>query len=221
MRGRCWRRASRPRCGCCWPRLVGAPAFAATTRRPCRPYRRGGGRVLVYDTESREWVAPARNRPFTSGAGLAVDGAGSAELQVGSTSVRLDGGSELEILRWTTSGSFSLRAAASPCECARPNWLAMWGWPPPRGASRRAGPRFRVDRRDDSSVGTAWRGQLQFGSDDRELMLTAGRSAELGPKAEEGRPSRLGRAAATVCRLAVLATRGRARRGRRASSRRR
>jgi hypothetical protein len=44
----------------------------------------------------------------------------------------------------------------------------------PRGVGH-----FRVDRRDDGSIGTAWSGDLHFDGDDSALDITAGRSAEL------------------------------------------
>jgi uncharacterized protein DUF6600 len=141
----------------------------------------GQGQSWFYDGESGEWVSLERNRPLTSGDRIAVDGAGRLELRIGSTAVRLAGGSELEINRiddaridlFLHSGSAAVRVR-SP-EVARGVEVAtLEGRFSPRGAGH-----FRVDRRDDSSVGTAWSGELQFDGDDSALAIPAGRAAEL------------------------------------------
>ena len=55
------------------------------------------GQVWLYNTDSNEWVTAGRNRPLTTGDRLATDPGARAELQVGSTTLRLDGGTEIEV----------------------------------------------------------------------------------------------------------------------------
>jgi len=161
---------------------IGSPALAADDP-PGRVGRvtEGQGQSWVFDTESNEWTSLERNRPLTTGARIAVDSGGRLELRIGSTAVRLAGGSELEIRRldddridlFLHDGSAAVRVRSA--EVAREVEVAtVEGSFSPRGAGH-----FRVDRRDDSGVGTAWVGELQFESDDSALSIPAGRSAEL------------------------------------------
>ncbi|HET7528023.1 MAG TPA: DUF6600 domain-containing protein [Burkholderiaceae bacterium] len=166
---------------------IAAPALAADDP-PGRVGRvtDSQGQSWFFDTEGGEWVNLERNRPLTSGDRVAVDGAARLELRIGSTAVRLSGGSELEIIRldddridlFLHSGSAAVRVR-SP-EVAREVELATAEG---RFSSRGAG-YFRVDRRDDGSVGTAWSGDLHFEGDDSALDIPAGRSAELWREGE-------------------------------------
>ncbi|HSW26022.1 MAG TPA: DUF6600 domain-containing protein, partial [Burkholderiaceae bacterium] len=159
---------------------IGSPALAADDP-PGRVGRVTEGQGQVYDTEAGEWISLERNRPLTSGDRVAVDDAGRLEIRIGSTVVRLAGGSELEIRRldddridlFLHDGGVAVRVRSA--EVAREVEVATAeGRFAPRGVSH-----FRVDHRDDSSVGTAWIGELQFESDDSALSIPAGRRAEL------------------------------------------
>lgn len=56
------------------------------------------GQVWLYNADSgNEWVSAVRNRPVTSGDRLATEAGARAELQIGSTTVRLDSSTELEV----------------------------------------------------------------------------------------------------------------------------
>ena len=55
------------------------------------------GQVWFYSPDAGEWVIAARNRPVTSADRLGTEAGARAELQLGSTTVRLDVGSELEV----------------------------------------------------------------------------------------------------------------------------
>jgi len=56
------------------------------------------GQVWLYNADSgSEWVSAVRNRPVTTGDRLATEAGARAELQIGSTTVRLDSNSELEV----------------------------------------------------------------------------------------------------------------------------
>jgi len=141
----------------------------------------GQGQSWFFDADAGEWVALERNRPLTTGARIAVDDGARLELRVGSTAVRLAGGSELEITRLDDQrielalhdGSAAVRVR-SP-EVAREVQVAS-----ATGRFWLQGPgHFRVDRRGDGNVATAWQGDLHFDGDDSALDIPAGRSAEL------------------------------------------
>ena len=56
------------------------------------------GQVWLYNADSgNEWVSAVRNRPVTVGDRLATEPGARAELQLGSTTVRLDSSAELEV----------------------------------------------------------------------------------------------------------------------------
>lgn len=55
------------------------------------------GTVWVYTPDSGEWIAAQRNQVLTGGDRIATDPGARAELEVGSTTVRLDGQTELDL----------------------------------------------------------------------------------------------------------------------------
>ena len=160
----------------------------------CRPAFAGGdppgrvGRVTesqgqswVYDSEANEWVALEHNRPLTSGDRIAVDANARLELRIGSTTVRLAGGSDFELRQLDDdhidmalqSGGAAVRVRTP--EVAREVQLAT---PEGRFMSSGAG-HYRVDRRDDGSTVSALTGEVRFESDDSALTVPSGRSADL------------------------------------------
>ncbi|MFO1220210.1 MAG: DUF6600 domain-containing protein [Burkholderiaceae bacterium] len=138
------------------------------------------GQSWQWDPESGEWVAVQRNRPVTSGDRLSVEPDGRLELRIGSSTVRLAGGTELEMRRLDDAriemrlaqGSAALRVR-SP-EVAREIELATEEG---RFLPRRPG-HYRIDRRGDSSSATAWSGTIRFEAPDSALAVSGGRSAE-------------------------------------------
>ena len=56
------------------------------------------GQVWLYNPDRGEWESATRNRPLTRGDRLATDPGARAVLQVGSATLRLGGGTELEVL---------------------------------------------------------------------------------------------------------------------------
>jgi hypothetical protein len=142
------------------------------------------GEVWLFDTESRDWVAAARNRPLTQGERLAVSAGGSAELQVGASTLLLDGDTEMEATRLDDErlqfallrGSLGLRQHEAELS-AQPEVLT----PEARFQPLRAG-WYRVDRRADGSSATNWRGLLRATTRDAVLTLEPGRRLDLGPE---------------------------------------
>ena len=76
-------------------------AGAAAGDPPGRVARIGevDGQVWLYSPDSGEWIAIERNRPLTTGDRIATDNGGRAEIELGSTTLRLDARTELEIER--------------------------------------------------------------------------------------------------------------------------
>ena len=56
------------------------------------------GQVWLYNPDRGEWESAVRNRPLTGGDRLATDPGARAVLQIGSTTLRLDSGTEVEVL---------------------------------------------------------------------------------------------------------------------------
>ncbi|MFL6662944.1 MAG: hypothetical protein ACJ8G7_12240, partial [Rhizobacter sp.] len=80
--------------------LCSAMATSAWADPPGRVGRLGdlSGQVWLYSPDAGEWVAAERNRPLTEGDRLATDNGARADVRIGSTTVRLDAGTELEVL---------------------------------------------------------------------------------------------------------------------------
>ena len=57
------------------------------------------GQVWLYSPDTGEWIGALRNRPVTTGDRLATDNGARVEIDLGSTTLRLDSGSELEVQR--------------------------------------------------------------------------------------------------------------------------
>ena len=55
------------------------------------------GQVWLYSPDSGEWVGAVRNQPVAAGDRIATEADAHAELQLGSTTLRLDSSTELEV----------------------------------------------------------------------------------------------------------------------------
>lgn len=168
--------------------LLGGAARAADDDPPGRVGRviESQGQSWLFDSDTDEWIELQRNRPITTGNRIAVDQSGRLELRVGSTSLRLAGGSELEISRldderidlFLVNGSVAVRVRSQ--DVAREIAIAT---PQGRFTPRRAG-HYRIDQRDTTSVATAWNGDLHFENDTSALDIGPGRSAEFWREAD-------------------------------------
>jgi hypothetical protein len=159
----------------------------------CRPAYAGGdppgrvGRVTesqgqswVYDTEANEWIALERNRPITSGDRIAVDADARLELRIGSTTVRLAGGSDFELRQLDDDHiDMALQSGGAAVRVRTPAVAREVQLSTPEGRFTSSGAgHYRVDRRDDASTASALSGEVRFESDDSALTVPAGRSAE-------------------------------------------
>ncbi len=142
-----------------------APEGAAQSEAPARVGRvaRTDGDVSWFDIERGLWQPAEINRPLTGGDRVSTGADGRAELRVGSTLLRLAGGSEVEVLRLDDakmvlqlhSGALALRVRTR--ELAEEIELVT---DEARLAPQRAG-HYRLDRSDDRTAAGAWRGELR------------------------------------------------------------
>lgn len=138
------------------------------------------GTVWLFDTDDGEWVQAYRNQPLTEGDRISAERGARAEIQVGSATMRLDGGTELEFAQLDDErvqvrlhgGALALRTRSG--DSAREfAVLTSEG----RYEPLRAG-RYRIDARNDGSFGAALSGALRFEASDSVLDIQAGQRAE-------------------------------------------
>jgi hypothetical protein len=145
------------------------------------------GGVSWYDAEQGTWATADRNRPLTTGDRLSTAAGARVELRIGSTTLRLGAGSELELLRLDDervsvqlhSGSLALRLRSRE---AADETEVITG--EARLLPQRAG-HYRFDRVDDTTEAGTWRGELRVDSPNG-LQVGAGQRVALT------RPSRGG-----------------------------
>lgn len=134
------------------------------------------GEVWVFDNEENEWIEAVRNRPVTVGDRLSSSRSGRAEVRIGSTTLRVDGNTEVEVSaldddRITLqlhSGDVAARLRTR--EAAQEFELVT-----PEGSFRpdRAGS-YRFTRDDDTTEASALSGQLQLRARDAGVTVKAG-----------------------------------------------
>ena len=138
------------------------------------------GAVWIFDTEQGEWIAAQPNLPLTAGDRLSSERDARAELQIGSATLRVDGGSELEVSELNDSlvrlhlhrGSLALRLRRA--ESAREFVVTTAeGRFAPMGAGH-----YRVDQENNASFAGTLVGALHFEAADSALDIYAGQRAE-------------------------------------------
>ena len=138
------------------------------------------GQVWLYNPDSGDWVNAVRNRPLTTGDRLATDAGARAEVQVGSSTVRLDAGTELEVRTLDDdhvslqlhNGSMSARLRDA-AEAAEFEVITEDG----RFVVQRAG-RYRFDRDTSGSIATVYAGQARYEGPNSGLAIPVGQRAE-------------------------------------------
>ena len=138
------------------------------------------GTVWMSSPGSGEWVAAVRNRPLTSGDRLTTDAGARAELRVGSTTLRLDSGSELEVLQLDDNRvALQLHSGSTSVRLRQRDTAAQFELRTAEGrfSLPRTG-RYRFDRQDDTSQVTVYSGQAYFEGQRSALAVTAGQRAE-------------------------------------------
>ena len=155
------------------------------------------GQVWIYSPEEAEWVSAERNRPISSGDRISTDAAARAEVRIGSTVLRLDSNTELEV-QLLDDERLYLRLHRGSCvvRLRDKQVAAQFAMYTPEGqfSTQRVG-QYRFDRRADgvddqsgelasgeSASGrthaTALNGQLQYEGNNQALTIRSGQRAE-------------------------------------------
>lgn len=138
------------------------------------------GNVWLFDDDQGEWVQARRNRPVQEGDRISAEQGGRAELQIGSATLRLDGGTDVEFTQMDDArvrvrvhgGSVALRVRGG--DSAREFALVTNEG---RYEPLRPG-HYRVDVREQSSLGETLSGAMRFEARDSVLDLNDGQRAE-------------------------------------------
>lgn len=143
-----------------------APAGAQTEADP--PGRVGrlaevSGVAWWFDPEQGRWSEARRNHPVTAGDRLATGRDGAVELRIGSTTLKLAEGSEIELPRLDDErvrvhlhrGSVAIRLRSREV-AAETDFGTDEAWLQPQ-----RGGLYRLDREDDTTFATSWRGELR------------------------------------------------------------
>jgi len=139
------------------------------------------GQVWLYNADSgSEWISAVRNRPVVAGDRLATEAGAHAELQLGSTTVRLDSGTELEVTA-LDDDHLSLQLVSGSA-IARVVDLANAGQvelstDEGRFVVQRAGS-YRFDRDGTASRVTVYSGLARYEGPNSGLPVAAGQRAE-------------------------------------------
>ncbi len=138
------------------------------------------GQVWLYSPDTGDWVGATRNRPLTTGDRLATDDGARAEVRIGSTTLRLDSGSELEVLR-LDDDRVSVQLHSGSLSARLRNRESANEFEVKTGEGRftvlRPG-RYRFDRVDESSRLTVVNGQALYEGPGSALTVLSGQRAE-------------------------------------------
>ncbi|HEX5682884.1 MAG TPA: DUF6600 domain-containing protein [Ideonella sp.] len=139
------------------------------------------GQVWLLEEGQGEWQAAVNNRPITTADRVATDRDSRVELQIGSTIIRIDQGSDLEINRLDDERiELTLHDGAAAVRVREPEVAreilitTAEGRFQPRSAGL-----YRIDHGERGSMAGATQGELDFESADSQLSLRAGQRAEL------------------------------------------
>jgi len=138
------------------------------------------GRVWLYNPEQRQWVTAERNRPLTSGDRLATDRSAHAEVRVGSTVVRLDGDTELEVRRLDDDHlQLQLNRGAAQVQLRDGELAQQFELATAEGRFHTDRPGiYRFDRIGSRTQATALNGQLFYEGQQQALTIENGQRAE-------------------------------------------
>ncbi len=138
------------------------------------------GQVWLYSADADEWVTVARNRPLTTGDRIATDNGARAEITLGTTTLRLDSGTELEIARLDEARySVVLRGGSVAARLRSPQAVAEFDLSTDEGRFRaQAVGRYRFDRFEQTSDITVRAGQAIYEARNSALPVAAGQHAQ-------------------------------------------
>lgn len=155
------------------------------------------GEVALRRADGSQWERAGINWPLTSGDALATEGDGRAELRIGSTVLRLDSDTALEVLR-LDDGRIRLRLdeGAVYVRVRSRDPAAAVTLETTNGVVTTAAPgAYRIEQVDGTTVMSTYRGQLDYRSETRQLGIAEGRRAVVSRWSDDvewGRPDRDG-----------------------------
>jgi hypothetical protein len=138
------------------------------------------GQVWLLGTDSDEWVSAVRNQPVTTGDRLATEAGARAELQVGSTTLRVDSSSELEVARLDDDHlSLMLHSGSAAARLRDRADAGEFDLSTDAGRFRALRPgRYRFDRTGNASHLTVYDGQAVYEGQNSALTVNPGQHAE-------------------------------------------
>ena len=138
------------------------------------------GQVWIYRPDAGEWIGAVRNQPLTTSDRLATDPGARAELQIGSTTLRLGSSSELEVVRLDDERtSLELHAGTVAARVRNTAHAGQLDLTTDEGrvTVQRAG-RYRFDRFNGSSFVDVDNGEALYEGRGSALTLYSGQRAE-------------------------------------------
>ena len=134
----------------------------------------------MFEDEQGEWVQAQRNRPVTEGDRLSAERGARAEIQIGSGTLRVDGGTDVEFARLDDArvdvrvlgGTAALRVRGSQTVREFALVTEEGRYEPLRPGH------YRVDVEDRSSLGETLAGAMRFEAQDSVLEIGEGQRAE-------------------------------------------
>lgn len=138
------------------------------------------GKVWMLEAGQGEWFELERNRPFTTGDRIATDNQARVELQIGSTTVRLDEGTDLDVTRLDDDRiDLTLHDGAASARVREPEVVPEFRIITPEGGfAPRVPGLYRIDRGERGTFAAVTQGELQFESRDSQMAVKAGQRAE-------------------------------------------
>ncbi len=138
------------------------------------------GQVWVYSPDSGEWISAERNQPLTSGDRIATETGARAELQIGSTSLRLDSGTEVEVVQLDDAqASLQLLEGSVIARVRDAEGAGELEFTTDEGRFlvQRSGT-YRVDRVNGKSDLTVYAGEARYEGPNSGIAVGAGQRAE-------------------------------------------
>ena len=138
------------------------------------------GQVWLYSPDSGDWIAAARNRPVTTGDRIATEAGARAELQIGSTTVRLDASTELEVVQLDDDhAALALHDGSAIAHVRDMSGAGQLELTTEEGrfVALRAGT-YRFDRQNMRSDLTVYSGQARYEGPNSGLPVNPGQRAE-------------------------------------------
>ena len=160
----------------------GGQAGGADPDPPDRAARlsEASGKVWLFSPDANEWIAVERNRPLTTGDRIATDNGAHAEITLGSTTVRLDSATELEIaLLDDNVFNLHLHSGSVAARLRDSQAVGEFALDTDEGRFRaRSVGRYRFDRFEQASDLTVDSGQAVYEGRNSALPLSAGQHAQ-------------------------------------------